>query len=407
MISQFTPVSFNYNVQRLATDYLARQLIADANVAREEAKYRNRNAPRANKGIFQPSGLKTQKPLRVNQQSSQLLGCINSSGLPSPSIGCPSNPVRTRNFKRSVTPVQLDTPVHATATGPDPQADRPLLIDFFSDIQTWAENWASPVYKCDGAGVVTAQTLFSDSASCMGVLDNKENRAQIIAGIVAYRITLYTLSEASLIHSCHSEANVSVKPLLDVLNSLGAGEVNKKESMLALQKELYTTIQTGERYYQWREAKSAELAEITVQKLEGLVISDTKQGQALKQTLTQLFLRGFRIGFRMRMEVADWRFEWICPGATFDLGKMVNTARRLHGDSITATVNRIQLAPTNYSVRWSLSPVITKTTISSGMQHLEMVHSAMVNLRQVKNYIGAEFEARRAFSKHATVFGST
>lgn len=107
--------------------------------------------------------------------------------------------------------------------------------------------------------------------------------------------------------------------------------------------------------------------------------------------LQELFVKGFRVGFRMGMEPNRWVINWPSTSESFDPDTMVNESRLLHGDP-TTTFDRIRIAPQSYGVRFALSPTITKVDYASGFETRKVVHHAMVLLakKHAYNFVGAE-----------------
>jgi hypothetical protein len=89
------------------------------------------------------------------------------------------------------------------------------------------------------------------------------------------------------------------------------------------------------------------------------------------------------------MEAAKWAMSWPCVGEEFNGALMVNVSRNLHGDPIQ-TMQRIQLAPGNYAVRFAMSPSITKSVFTTGQEEKTIVYKGMTHLVCKANHIGAE-----------------
>lgn len=359
---------------------------------------------------------------------------------PSPTYGhCNINGNGSALFKRSVTPTQFPPSTLRDAKAGSaalvnvnigPQADRPLLTDFFSDIQAWARKWTASSYEQESIGVESIRRLYNVGTASPEVLDRKEYREELVAGVVAYRVMMYTLSEEALVYCEHEMAG-------EIVRALGMGscstcssedddeeEVEGKVDSLTMQKDAYTRIQSHPNYHTWREAKASELASITITKLTGLLLGtvdtsittsdgDTDEDHhhhqhhhhhhslhpTLPTTLTNLFIRGFRISLRLRTTtpLSHWHIAWIPPSAPFDIATMVNTAHHLHGNCIARTVERITGCPGNYRVRWGVAPVVVRVR-EGGDEEGEVVHKGSVCLEQVGNYVGVEREVRRAGS---------
>lgn len=105
--------------------------------------------------------------------------------------------------------------------------------------------------------------------------------------------------------------------------------------------------------------------------------------------LQELYIKGLRIGFRMRMNAEKWTMKWPAVGEDYNYNEMVNESRLLHGTPIK-TLERLTQAPNNYSVRFAMSPTIIKSDFSTGVERKEHVHKALVHLVRKHDYIGAE-----------------
>jgi hypothetical protein len=116
-------------------------------------------------------------------------------------------------------------------------------------------------------------------------------------------------------------------------------------------------------------------------------------------SLQELFIKGYRIGFRMRMEAAKWRMAWPLAGDDYDHTSMVNESRLLHGD-VMKTVEMTSRTPTNYAVRFAMSPTMAKTTFAGGVEQRETIHKGMVHLARKAGHIGAEREAILASARY-------
>lgn len=108
------------------------------------------------------------------------------------------------------------------------------------------------------------------------------------------------------------------------------------------------------------------------------------------RSLQELFVKGYRVGFRMRMEKSMWMLDWPTAGLDFDMDSMVNEARLLHG-TVSRTFELVAQAPSTYGVLFGLSPTIKKWDPSAGTE-VRIVHRAMVIIakKSMFNYIGAE-----------------
>lgn len=95
--------------------------------------------------------------------------------------------------------------------------------------------------------------------------------------------------------------------------------------------------------------------------------------------LQELFIKGYRTGFRLRMAAERWDFGWPAAGEGFDAGRMVNESRLLYGDVLT-TMQRLLVASGEHIVRFAVSPVVGKRDWCAGAERKEIAHSALVHV---------------------------
>lgn len=307
-------------------------------------------------------------------------------------------------------------PLHTL--GMDPQDDRGLLTDFFDAIKAWAQAFTSTpktMTKDKIAGLLTPGSVVFEllnTADGAIVLADDFLRIQLVAALVSYDIVYHTLCENFLHVSGFPEA-VQADVLFNEYARLGEGNEMHKHEVLMRQKALYTAIKEQPGHRKLRSSMAKEFAEVMVARVRTylfsiemvLIISQlghllreapTKtsvdaddRDHALLDPLLDLYIKGYRIGFRMRMESAKWSMSWPSAGEDFDGSLMISESRMLHGDPIK-TLHRITQAPANYAVRFAMSPTISKTVFGSGVEDKEIVHKGMVHLICRANYIGAE-----------------
>jgi hypothetical protein len=105
--------------------------------------------------------------------------------------------------------------------------------------------------------------------------------------------------------------------------------------------------------------------------------------------LEELYIKGYRIGFRMRQAAEKWVMNWPAPGSDFNPETMVNESRYLHGN-LLKTLERVHQSPAAYIVRFSKSPTITKFDFSTGQERHEVIHKGLAFLIRKSNTIGSE-----------------
>lgn len=95
--------------------------------------------------------------------------------------------------------------------------------------------------------------------------------------------------------------------------------------------------------------------------------------------LRELFIKGYRIGFRLRDEAVKWRMAWPAVGIDFNPGLLINESRYLHGP-VQKTMEKVSRSPNNYHVLFAMSPTITRFDYSTGVEKKEVIHKAMTHI---------------------------
>ncbi|KAF2277277.1 uncharacterized protein EI97DRAFT_457972 [Westerdykella ornata] len=361
----------------------------------------------ANTPIYMPSPVTPMSPFTTGRYG----GAFESYGRRTGPSG--------RGHRRTRTPVHKSSTgsLHTPETSPlKPQDDRPLIADFFDDIVAWANLWAarsltpkeiselvkampSVVVEFLGHGLCDAPLdLYATGAA---ILTDETLRPNLIAGIVGMYIVYYTMEDGFIKRSTFPLA-VFADALVHEFKSLGDHEGEKKNDVLVRQKQLYTSIKEKPGHRKMRSIMANRLSNALVAQMGPLLRSATEapvlEAKDRNFALQDLFVRGFRIGFRMHMEAAKWTTSWPLLGQDFDWSQMVNLSRTLHGDP-TTTYQRVMQAPGLYTVRFAVSPVIMKETFGKGEAEGEakkhVVHHAEVHVEKKMSIIGAE----RKYSK--------
>lgn len=269
--------------------------------------------------------------------------------------------------------------------GIDPQTDRGLICDFFEQIKSW-----SAAYTVQLGALATEKIQeLATNAGLVGYLGTAlqfskmimepDMLKSIVSAIVSRYVFAYTVGEHAMFLSRHIDANVCER-LNQAWAQLSDHEHEKKVELLALQRDIYTRIKGAEDFKDWRTTCAKDFTTQLLSKLNGFLITNLPFTTAKDRDhrLQELFVKGYRIGFRLRME-AVWQFTWPIPGDQLQPAIMVNESRNLYGDMIT-TMREVMNSPNEHCVRFAVSPTMIKTDFSAGGEKKEVVHSALVHI---------------------------
>jgi hypothetical protein len=316
---------------------------------------------------------------------------------PSSSDELPRTPPKSYNLRtpkqrnkkrhhRTATPEQRQIRAYTNAPiytmGIDPQNDRGLLCNFFESIQTWAASYTIHLRSLTAKQI---HTLAAHPAipSCLGkqppsIVTEKDMLKSMVAAIISRCIVSTTIDEHALYLTSHPHAEVT-EQLSREWSLLHDDE--KKGEALIRQRDVFTAIKNVPGHNVWR-ARCAQLfTSSLLLDLSGLLATNLPQ-RALNErshVLQELFVKGYRIGFRLRMAAQRWDFGWTAAGEEFDGGSMVNESRMLYGDVLT-TMQRLLGQPSEHVVRFGVSPVVVKREWGVGGMRREVVHSALVHV---------------------------
>ncbi|KAF2740822.1 hypothetical protein EJ04DRAFT_597873 [Polyplosphaeria fusca] len=336
----------------------------------------------------------------------------------------PSTSSRRRHL-RTLTPEQrairgiMGGPVYTI--GIERQDDRPMLADYFDEILTWAANWTTQgehlsqdeIYEmAEQSGVMDFLTDHNDRVAVLA--DNKQ-RVHAVAAIVGYNIAYYAMCDHFLYNSEHGDAYIADK-LYDDYNKLEklywrlarsgwdtlaqkdrvleqmARVLEQKAKVLEAQKAFYKDLCESGNIRDWRETVAENKCASLFKKLGSLIKPAAKDDLRL----LELYSKGYRIGFRLRMDDRKVKMTWPSPGSTFDARSMVNESR--DKDGAFQTAYKSLKYPSSFSIRFARSPLITATEIVWNYERrtvrdqLIVLHSSLVQTREKPRYIGAERE---------------
>jgi hypothetical protein len=283
------------------------------------------------------------------------------------------------------------TPIYTM--GMAPQDIRGLVNDFVDEMKSWAFKWTSlgDLSSEDLAALSThsAIVLFLGNASAIyPLVADRFWRVALVAALVSRDIVYNAVSDHFLFNSQHADAP-KCDTVYERYEKLNSADKAAKHRILHEQKALYTKIKEEPGHRKWRTDTAKIFAEMLIDKLKGLVIENDVTDADRDHALHELYIKGYRIGFRLRMEPMKWQMSWPSTGNDFDVEKMVNESRNLCGDTLH-TIRMVTENPQGFSVRFATSPTIRSFDFSSGSEHETVVHKALVHLSRKLLHIGAE-----------------
>jgi hypothetical protein len=210
---------------------------------------------------------------------------------------------------------------------------------------------------------------------------DKETLIALVAAVVGQHMVTHAVSEHALHASGHPHADITSE-LSRRWTCLGTEDAPGKQALLSSQQAIYTAINASPTHKPWRTATASRLTTSLLSSLSGL-LAPTSSPQATSERnhiLTELYVKGFRIGFRLRMEAVKWDCVWPRPGTVFDPATMVNENRMLYGD-VLRTVQGVMGQPGIHEVRFAMSPTITRAEYGGvGGGKEVVVHNAIVHV---------------------------
>ena len=294
----------------------------------------------------------------------------------------------SKRHHRTATPEQRQIRAYTNAPiytlGIDPQNDRGLLCDFFEAIKTWASSYTVPIRS------LTAERIHNLAAHpaitlCLGtqppsIATEKHMLIAMVAAVVSRYIFLTTIDEHALQLSNHPHANLTEHLAREWILLRDTAPAQKDEA-LRRQRDVYTAIKNAPGHKEWRTRCAQGFANSLLRDLDGLLAINLPVAVAAERNhiLQELFVKGYRISFRLRMASQRWDFCWPGAGAEFDAKMMVNESRLLYGD-VLATMQQLLAAPGEHVVRFGVSPVVVKREWGVGGERREVVHSSLVHV---------------------------
>jgi hypothetical protein len=302
--------------------------------------------------------------------------------LPAPSYAPVDRPAGARH-KRTETPQQLFlraiTDVKVYTMGIEPQDDRGLLHDFFEDIRKWAIHYtvdldAQEIGRC---------SLMEDLVDMMGgksdirhLLADREMRQEIVSALIIRDMVFHALGEGSMLNSKHRNGE-QCREIVSEFAMLSQENDMAKHQLCLRQASLYQEMYAEHDHHEWRTKNANErtkaLLSVLSPFLHGGIDADGEH------SLSELYVKGYRIGFRLRSHAVKWQVIFPVAGMQLDLKRMVNRTLNLAGDPMT-TWKELVRNPEKYFVRFAVTPTMTKSDFSEGREVKAVVHSSLVHV---------------------------
>ncbi|KAH9870084.1 hypothetical protein J1614_007006 [Plenodomus biglobosus] len=266
------------------------------------------------------------------------------------------------------------------------QDDRCLFFDFFQQIKQWATNYTVHLRSLNAEqihGLATHAAIagpLGEPSKLAMLVTEKDMLNAMVASIICRHVVTYALDEHSLRASGHPQAD-ACEELVYRWTLLGANDHAAKHDLLLSQQQIYTTIKEAPDHRAWRAATASRLAFALLSSLSGLLATNLAPSALTERNhiLTELYVKGYRIGFRLRMSASRWSFQWPMAGAEFEPTAMVNENRTLYGD-ILRTMTAVMNEPQAHEVRFAVSPTVARSDFGSGEEKRVVAHHAMVHI---------------------------
>lgn len=297
---------------------------------------------------------------------------------------------RGKRHHRTATPEQRQiraltdgAPVYTL--GMNPQTDRGLFSDFFEHIKYWASVYTVRFRNLNAEQIhnLAAHPTIADlgQPSQLAVLVTERGMlAAMVSGVISRFIFARTMDEHATYLSGHADAELCER-LVDDWSRLRHKDHEQKDDLLAVQSRIYTNIKNDPDHNRWRSRCAEDFTKLLLYRLHGLLATGLTPAavEARTHILQELFVKGFRIGFRMHMAPIKWTAYWPCVGQEFHAGVMVNESRLLYGN-VVETMREVMRQPREHKVRFSVSPTVVKSDYSVGSELSELVHSSLVQI---------------------------
>ncbi|KAF9734754.1 hypothetical protein PMIN06_011401 [Paraphaeosphaeria minitans] len=285
--------------------------------------------------------------------------------------------------KRTETPQQLflknitDNKVYTV--GIEPQNDRGLLHDFFEDIRKWAIHYAIDL---DGEELTHCSTMkdlvaiTGDKSDIQHLLADREMRHDVVSALIIRDIVFHAIGEGSMFNSKHRDGELC-REIVSNFAMLSHEDHGAKHQLCVRQAALYEDMYVEHSHHEWRTKQANERTKVLLNTLSPFLRrSINADGE---HSLSELYVKAYRIGFRLRSHAVKWQIIFPVAGMKLDLNRMVNRTLNLAGDPMT-TWKELTKDPDKYFVRFAITPTMTKSDFSAGYEVKEVVHSSLVHV---------------------------
>lgn len=261
------------------------------------------------------------------------------------------------------------------------QDDRSLLPRLLQQIEGWTESYILELRTLDAEEIedladhpIIART-FGRSAPLAILVTEQASLNTLVASIIYRHMCTYALDEHFLQASGHPQASLC-EDVISRWSRLPADTHEAKHSLFLSQHEIYTTIQNEPGFPYWRATRASHLSTALLSSLSGLLTIQTnwKGLSARNMALEDLYVKGYEIGFRLRMARGRWSLQWPLMGAAFEPTTMVCRDRVLCGD-VTSTMTGVSEA---LEVCLAVSPMVMVMDLEGGAEKSSLVHHAVV-----------------------------
>ncbi|KAF2849179.1 hypothetical protein T440DRAFT_490712 [Plenodomus tracheiphilus IPT5] len=266
------------------------------------------------------------------------------------------------------------------------QDDRCLFFDFFEQIKQWAATYTVHLRSLNAEqihGLATHPAIagpLGEPSKLTMLVTEKDMITAMVASIICRHVVTHALDEHSLRASGHPQAD-TYEALLYRWTLLPSNDDHAKHTFLLSQQQIYTAIKDAPNHRDWRAATASHLAFTALSSLSGLLATNLAPTALTERnhTLTELYVKGYRIGFRLRMSASWWSFQWPLSGVEFEPAAMVNENRLLYGD-VLRTMTAVMQEPGAHEVRFAVSPTVARSVFGDGGEERVVAHHAMVHI---------------------------
>lgn len=324
---------------------------------------------------------------RQNCQPGHQNGAVYAQGIIKPlhsDISCaPMTKPAGARHKRTETPQQLSlkdiTDVKVYTTGIEPQNDRGLLHDFFEDIRKWAVHYTIDLSPQGIARCLTMQDvtkMLGDSSDIQHLLTDRGMRQDVVSALIIRDIVFHAIGEGSMFNSKHHNGE-QCRDVISQFSMLHQDDYMAKHQLCLRQAALYEGMYAETNHHKWRTSQADERTKTLLNAISPFLHSRIDENR--EHSLSELYLKGYRIGFRLRSNAVKWQVIFPVAGMQLDLKRMVNRTLNLAGNPVS-TFKELAENPNNYFVRFAITPTIAKSDFSTGNEVKEVVHSALVHV---------------------------